>query len=348
MADQLLTSIGVEVSAAGGRPALRRPLGRRRARRLAGRHRDADDARPGCARPGIACSRRAAADDRRRRHRRDGRRRRSSWSSRDAADASSVIAPDGVPEVGRRRRPGRAPAPAWSTSPTATSSRSPARSSARPRAGWSPGARDEAIDRRDRPGRRPARPTAIVRTRHGPGDGRRRGRRLQRRARHASCCCPRTRTPRRAGSAPASPSRTGRNVGVVVTDTAGRAWRKGQTDLAIGAAGLPVARRLRRPRRRPRQRARGDRTRRRRRDRRRRPSWSRASSAAARSPWSAAAPTWSSPPGDDGPGAAALVRAGGRTCSASAPARPSLRALRGDPATRLRSGGRRRPSWPRR
>ena len=33
---------------------------------------------------------------------------------------------------------------------------------------------------------------------------------------------------------------TGRTVGVVVTDTAGRAWREGQTDLAIGAAGLQV------------------------------------------------------------------------------------------------------------
>jgi coenzyme F420-0:L-glutamate ligase/coenzyme F420-1:gamma-L-glutamate ligase len=33
---------------------------------------------------------------------------------------------------------------------------------------------------------------------------------------------------------------TGRNVAVVVTDTAGRAWRTGQTDIAIGAAGLQV------------------------------------------------------------------------------------------------------------
>jgi coenzyme F420-0:L-glutamate ligase/coenzyme F420-1:gamma-L-glutamate ligase len=33
---------------------------------------------------------------------------------------------------------------------------------------------------------------------------------------------------------------TGCNVAVVVTDTAGRAWRNGQTDLAIGAAGLEV------------------------------------------------------------------------------------------------------------
>lgn len=32
--------------------------------------------------------------------------------------------------------------------------------------------------------------------------------------------------------------RTGRSVGVVVSDTAGRAWREGQTDIAVGAAGL--------------------------------------------------------------------------------------------------------------
>ncbi len=35
-------------------------------------------------------------------------------------------------------------------------------------------------------------------------------------------------------------SSTGRNVGVIVSDTAGRAWREGQTDIAIGAAGLTV------------------------------------------------------------------------------------------------------------
>ncbi len=34
--------------------------------------------------------------------------------------------------------------------------------------------------------------------------------------------------------------RTGVNVGVLVTDTAGRAWREGQTDIAIGAAGVRV------------------------------------------------------------------------------------------------------------
>lgn len=35
--------------------------------------------------------------------------------------------------------------------------------------------------------------------------------------------------------------RAGVNVAVVVSDTAGRAWREGQTDIAIGAAGLVVA-----------------------------------------------------------------------------------------------------------
>ena len=34
--------------------------------------------------------------------------------------------------------------------------------------------------------------------------------------------------------------RTGRDVAVVITDTMGRAWRNGQIDAAIGAAGLPV------------------------------------------------------------------------------------------------------------
>jgi coenzyme F420-0:L-glutamate ligase / coenzyme F420-1:gamma-L-glutamate ligase len=36
-------------------------------------------------------------------------------------------------------------------------------------------------------------------------------------------------------------ARAGVNVGVVITDTAGRAWREGQTDIAIGAAGILVA-----------------------------------------------------------------------------------------------------------
>lgn len=39
--------------------------------------------------------------------------------------------------------------------------------------------------------------------------------------------------------------RTGLRLGVVITDTAGRAWREGQTDIAIGAAGLAVLHDLR-------------------------------------------------------------------------------------------------------
>jgi coenzyme F420-0:L-glutamate ligase/coenzyme F420-1:gamma-L-glutamate ligase len=35
-------------------------------------------------------------------------------------------------------------------------------------------------------------------------------------------------------------ARTGLSLGLVITDTAGRAWREGQTDIAIGAAGLLV------------------------------------------------------------------------------------------------------------
>jgi coenzyme F420-0:L-glutamate ligase/coenzyme F420-1:gamma-L-glutamate ligase len=45
-------------------------------------------------------------------------------------------------------------------------------------------------------------------------------------------------TARRLRSAIAG--RVGVNVAVLVTDTAGRAWREGQTDIAIGAAGLRV------------------------------------------------------------------------------------------------------------
>lgn len=34
--------------------------------------------------------------------------------------------------------------------------------------------------------------------------------------------------------------RTGLSLGILITDTAGRAWREGQTDIAIGAAGVAV------------------------------------------------------------------------------------------------------------
>jgi coenzyme F420-0:L-glutamate ligase/coenzyme F420-1:gamma-L-glutamate ligase len=38
--------------------------------------------------------------------------------------------------------------------------------------------------------------------------------------------------------------RTGRDVGVLVTDSFGRPWRQGTTDVAIGAAGIEVLRDL--------------------------------------------------------------------------------------------------------
>ena len=75
------------------------------------------------------------------------------------------------------------------------------------------------------------------------------------------CCCPRTRTPRPARCAPDCATRSACDVGVVVTDTFGRPWRDGLTDIAIGAAGLRRAARPARRRRHPRQRARADRDR---------------------------------------------------------------------------------------
>ena len=133
--------------------------------------------------------------------------------------------------------------------------------------------------------------------------------------------------------------RTGANVGVVVTDTAGRAWREGQTDIAIGAAGITVlddhAGRVDRLR----QRADGHRARRWPTSSPARPSWPRASSAAR--PFAVVR-------GSGRPRAAARRRrsrrrgAGpaprARTCSGSAPARPCVRALRRRPADQVPFG----------
>ena len=120
------------------------------------------------------------------------------------------------------------------------------------------------------------------------------------------CCCPSTPTPRPARCGPRllelarrrRRRRRHRHLGPAV---AHRADRPGDRRRRPRAAGRPA-----RPRRRARQRARGDRHRRRRRDRRRPPTWSRASSAGGRSPWSAGWPHRVTR--EDGPGAAALVR----------------------------------------
>ena len=127
-----------------------------------------------------------------------------------------------------------------STSPTATSSSVTSKVVSKAEGRVVDGDRDDAAARRDRAGGGPARPdhdrAHPARADHGRG----RHRRLQRRARLRRAAPRSTRTPRPAGSAPTSPTRTGRNVGVVVTDTAGRAWREGQTDIAVGAAGIRV------------------------------------------------------------------------------------------------------------
>ena len=66
----------------------------------------------------------------------------------------------------------------------------------------------------------------------------------------------------------------GVEVGVIISDTFGRTWREGVTDVAIGAAGLGPILDLRGTQRRDGPHPRGHRGLRRRRDRRRRPTWS--------------------------------------------------------------------------
>ena len=58
-----------------------------------------------------------------------------------------------------------------------------------------------------------------------------------------SCCCRIDPDAQRRRAAAAAAERCRRPVGVIISDTAGRAWRIGQTDHAIGAAGVVVGRR---------------------------------------------------------------------------------------------------------
>ena len=88
------------------------------------------------------------------------------------------------------------------------------------------------------------------------------------------CCCRRTPTrSARARCAPASPSGAACGPAVVITDSFGRAWRLGQTDVAIGAAGLVALDDWRGPSRRRRPRAARHRDRGGRRGGRRPPTW---------------------------------------------------------------------------
>jgi coenzyme F420-0:L-glutamate ligase / coenzyme F420-1:gamma-L-glutamate ligase len=102
-----------------------------------------------------------------------------------------------------------------------------------------PGTREEALETESRRVVARRGPTAIVRTRHGltlaaagidasnvaPG---------------SVVLLPEDPDASARGIREGVLARSGRNVGVLVTDTAGRAWREGQTDIAIGAAGLRV------------------------------------------------------------------------------------------------------------
>ena len=61
----------------------------------------------------------------------------------------------------------------------------------------------------------------------------------------SSSCFRSTRTHPRAGCASGSSSCTGVDLGVIVSDSFGRAWRQGTTDVALGVAGVAPLRDLR-------------------------------------------------------------------------------------------------------
>ena len=69
-----------------------------------------------------------------------------------------------------------------------------------------------------------------------------RGRRPVQRRPSRCCCCRSTPTPSAARLRAALEERTGLRLGVIVSDTAGRPWRIGQTDQAIGVAGVRAVR----------------------------------------------------------------------------------------------------------
>ena len=182
--------------------------------------------------------RRAAVDDRPRRDRRHGRRPHSTWS--DDADRSPPCR--GLGGRGHRRdhrghRPRRLLVAALDLlegDVVLVTSKVVSKAEGRVRAGD----REEAI--RDE--------TVRVVARRGPtidrgepsrhGDGRGRGGRVERDARATSCSCPRTRTPRRARSASGCTPRPAATWPSSSPTRPGRAWRIGQTDLAVGVAGL--------------------------------------------------------------------------------------------------------------
>ena len=161
-----------------------------------------------------------------------------------------------------------------------------------------------------------------------------------------SRCCPRTPTPRRAGSAPRSPTRAASRPAVIVSDSFGRAWRLGQAEVAIGCAGVAPLDDWRGPADRERQRARRDADRGRRRGRRGRRPGPRQGRRRSRRRSSAASGAIVTD--DDGPGAAALQRPArrGPLPLAARPVSASCLPASGPPAPLLRPLGRARRPCP--
>ena len=100
------------------------------------------------------------------------------------------------------------------------------------------GDRDDGDPGRDCPGRRAPRPDHDQPDPARPGDGRSRASTSPTPSRARWCCCRSTRMPRPSGCARPSASEPASGSAVIITDTMGRPWRAGQTDTAIGAAGI--------------------------------------------------------------------------------------------------------------
>ena len=139
-----------------------------------------------------------------------------------------------------RRRSSPRPRAAISTSPTLEPSDAGPRAGADHRQGRAPG-RGRPV----RSGRGAARQAQRADRRHAPrpGAGQRRHRPVQPRARTttagACCCCRKTPTPAPQRLKERLDAHFGVDIGIIISDSVGRAWRLGTVGLAIGAAGVP-------------------------------------------------------------------------------------------------------------
>ena len=60
------------------------------------------------------------------------------------------------------------------------------------------------------------------------------------RAKSPCCCCPKTPMHRRRRCATVSAAHYGCSLAVIISDSWGRAWRRGTVGVALGVAGLPA------------------------------------------------------------------------------------------------------------